>query len=359
MPLEIDGCWPPGPFAKETGVNPCLGPGYDTVFTCPVRQARIPWEEKDVFNPAAVVRDGLVYLLYRAEDRVGRYAGTSRLGLAWSADGRTFTRHPEPVLYPGNDAFRDLENEGGCEDPRVVEDEDGIYYLTYTAYDGRTARLCVAASRDLLHWEKHGPAFASALGGKYARVWSKSGSIAVRPDGERMVAAKIGGRYWMYWGEDDIYCATSENLLDWTPLEHAPSRSDAGGPGAAGGLLDVLRPRRGRFDSVLVEPGPPAIVGEGGILLIYNGKNSGREGDPALSDGAYAAGWAVFDPRDPTSLRERCDAPLLAPDQAWEAAGQVPNVTFAAGLVRHGDEWLLYYGAGDSRIAVARCPAGR
>ena len=29
-------------------------------------------------------------------------------------------------------------------DPRVVEDVDGRYVLTYTAYDGKTARLCVS-----------------------------------------------------------------------------------------------------------------------------------------------------------------------------------------------------------------------
>ena len=87
------------------------------------------WEEKDVFNPAAVVKDGLVHLIYRAEDTVGRFAGTSRIGLATSRDGLHFDRRPQPVLFPDNDAFRRYEWEGGCEDPRVVETDDGRYVI--------------------------------------------------------------------------------------------------------------------------------------------------------------------------------------------------------------------------------------
>jgi hypothetical protein len=47
-----------------------LGPVEETTFKCPVRRKDVNWEAKDVFNPAAVVKDNKVYLLYRAEDRV-------------------------------------------------------------------------------------------------------------------------------------------------------------------------------------------------------------------------------------------------------------------------------------------------
>jgi len=112
------------------------------------------------------------------------------------------------------------EWEGGCEDPRVVEREDGTYVLTYTAFDGVTARLAVATSSDLVHWTKHGLAFGKAAGGRFKDLWSKSGSIvsALSPSG-RLVAARIDGTYWMYWGESDIFAATSDNLVDWTPVE--------------------------------------------------------------------------------------------------------------------------------------------
>src|SRR5512142_1901692 len=72
--------WMLGPFARHP--DPVLGPRPDAVFRCPVRNADVRWEAKDVFNPAAVVREGQVHLLYRAQDDVGRPAGTSRIALA-------------------------------------------------------------------------------------------------------------------------------------------------------------------------------------------------------------------------------------------------------------------------------------
>src|SRR5690554_6384210 len=94
--------------------------------------------------------------------------------------------------------------EYGVEDPRVVVSESGLYVMTYTAYNG-VARLCVATSTDLIHWEKHGPAF----GGAYQDSWTKSGAIVtqLREDGS-VVAVKLHGKYWMYWGEHHIHAAT-------------------------------------------------------------------------------------------------------------------------------------------------------
>ena len=182
-------------FIKEDLSNPCLQPCKDNTFYCPVSNHTVYWEEKDVFNPAAVVRNGMVYLLYRAEDTIGRYAGTSRIGLAFSKDGRTFEKYPEPVLYPEMDEYMKFEWEGGCEDPRIVEDDKGVYYLTYTAYDGDTARLCVATSTDLYRWKKHGPAFEKAYEGKYTDFWSKSGSIVCSVEGEKLLAVRLNGFY--------------------------------------------------------------------------------------------------------------------------------------------------------------------
>src|SRR5688572_22229938 len=67
-----DSSWAMLPFSKIDSVNPILLPG-DNVFICPVRKKEVKWEEKDVFNPAAVVRNGKVYLLYRAEDVIGKH----------------------------------------------------------------------------------------------------------------------------------------------------------------------------------------------------------------------------------------------------------------------------------------------
>src|ERR1041385_5873202 len=86
-----DESWALLPFIKADEVNPILIPDSTAEFFCPVRKERVKWEEKDVFNPAAIVRHDTVFLLYRAEDKVGKYAGTSRIGIAWSTDGVHFT----------------------------------------------------------------------------------------------------------------------------------------------------------------------------------------------------------------------------------------------------------------------------
>lgn len=59
------------------------------------------FEAKSAYNPTVVVNDDTIYMLYRAE--AGGDGCTGRIGLAWSKDGRNFTRHPESVLYPEYD----------------------------------------------------------------------------------------------------------------------------------------------------------------------------------------------------------------------------------------------------------------
>ena len=59
------------------------------MFDCPMRGRPVRWEVTHTFNPAAVVREEKGWLLYRAEDDIGRGIGwyISRLGLAASKDG--------------------------------------------------------------------------------------------------------------------------------------------------------------------------------------------------------------------------------------------------------------------------------
>jgi len=298
----------------------------------------VAWEAYATFNPAAVVKDGKVFLLYRAEDASGvqQIGGhTSRLGLAESSDGFHFTRRATPVLYPDTDAQRENEWPGGVEDPRIVESDDGTYILTYTQWNRDVPRLAVATSRDLVTWTKHGPAFAGAAGGKYLRTESKSGAILSRIEGHRIVATRVNGKYWMYFGVPDLRIATSDNLLEWTPVED--------GDGLA---VKVLSARPGYFDSWLVEAGPPALVTPHGILVLYNAGS--------LPSRTYSAGQALFDPRDPTKLIARSDSAFIKPTESYERTGQyTAGTTFVEGLVPFNGRWFLYYGTADSRVGVA------
>jgi predicted GH43/DUF377 family glycosyl hydrolase len=344
-------------FNKVDSVNPVLSPG-NNFFIDPITKTKIAWEEKDVFNPAIVVKDGKIYMLYRAQDKVGLPGGTSRIGLAVSEDGLHFTRFTDPVFYPNNDPYKQYEWQGGCEDPRIVEDSAGTYYMTYTAYDGKTARLLVATSPDLTHWTKYGSVFADAMRGKYLNKWSKSGSIVSTYKNGRIVAVKINGKYWMYWGDQFIWAATSDDLIHWTPVEMS---KDEKPPVTLKGeglnmpeLKIVVTTRNKKFDSDLVESGPPAMLTDQGILLIYNSRNIPAIGDSSLAEGTYAAGQVLIDKNDPTKVIKRLDQHFLQPDKPYEINGQVNRVCFVEGLAQFKGNWFLYYGTADSKIAVAR-----
>ena len=303
-------------------------------------------------HPAAVVKDGKVFLLFVTEnDASSNGERASRLSLAESPDGLHFTLCAAPVQIVGEDEQGPGAQAVRREDPRIVEAEDGSYVLTYTQWNGQKEQTEVATSKDLIHWTGHGPAFAGAAGGRYEEMPYKAAGILTRFDREkgRLVAARIEDRYWMYWGEGALHVASSDDLLHWTPL--------VGRDGAPAELLTV---RQGRFDSAQLEVGPPPVLTPYGILVVYNGKNAagkrGAEaGDRSIAAGAYAVGEALFDPFDPVRPLARLPDPVLKPETVSGKNGpSTPDNTFAEGLVFWRGQWMLYYGAGEVRVAVAK-----
>jgi predicted GH43/DUF377 family glycosyl hydrolase len=121
-------------------------------------------------------------------------------------------------------------------------------------------------------------------------------------------------------------------------------------------LRPLLFPRPGRFDSLLVEPGPPAVRTHDGIVLIYNGAEVTRSEDGTSINVRYQPGQALFDPSDPVSPIARAESPFLRCDESGALQGQVDNVCFGQGLVLFRDSWYLYYGMADSRIGCATAP---
>jgi predicted GH43/DUF377 family glycosyl hydrolase len=344
--------WEIGPFARPASGNPVISPQPQATFADPIRKEPVHWEALHTFNPAAIVRDGKIYVLYRAEDDTGKMeigGHTSRVGMAESTDGIHFTQHDEPAFFPAEDDQKAREWTGGVEDPRIVESEDGTYVLTYTQWNGVDYySAAVATSRDLIHWEKHGPVFLAAANGKFATLKYKSCGIVTRFDETkgRLIAAKINGKYWMYWGDGPIRLATSDDLIHWTPVEDA-----------AGKPVVMLDTRPHHFDSILAEMGPPPVITKYGIVIIYNGENDPVGGDPDLGPNAYAAGEALFDAKDPTHLLARAERPVVKPETPYEKTGQyVAGDTFTEGLVYFNKQWFLYYGCADKLVSVVIAP---
>ena len=311
--------WDLGPFVKRK--EPVLRPTSDSRFLCPVRGSEVRWEERNTYNPAAVVRGDKVYLLYRADDRSPdlQWGRTCRIGLAHSEDGVNFTRHEKPVLFPDNDRWKQYEWEGGCEDLHIIEGEDGTYYMNYTTWSGKRDTMSVATSRDLVHWTKHGPAFRKKAPEKV--YGSRTGVVVSRLEGDRLIASKINGKYWMYYTHP-CALAWSENLIDWTPV----GKSVWGGSHEAGAI---------------------ALLREDGILLMTQGGHH--------SLGAWALRQSLIDPNDLTTVLKHQKEPFLYPEYEWEKHGMTGNTTVSNGLVYFKDTWLLYYGAADRVIGLATC----
>src|SRR5258708_12795220 len=88
---------------------------------------------------------------------------------------------------------------------------------------------------------------------------------------------------------DQMGLSYSTDLIHWTEATTTP----------------VLPRRPGKFDSRVVEPGPPPILTPRGIVLIYNGADDNL---------VYRTGAAIFDRNNPRKLISRSDDPTFAPD---------------------------------------------
>ncbi len=333
---ESSPSWTLVDFIKTDSINPILSPNAKQTFNCPVSKSLVNWEERNVLNPSAIVKDNKIYLIYRAQDN----QMTSRLGLAISEDGLHFKKEAEPIFFPDNDTMNGYEWKGGVEDPRVIECPDGSYFMTYTSYDGKIARLCFATSKDLKHWTKQGLVLKEE---KYKDLWAKSGAVVGERKGNKIVATKINNKYWMYFGDTDLFMAYSEDLIHWQAAVNEESQK----------MISVLHPRMGYFDSRLVEPGPFALLQKEGILLIYNGSNAANYNTAELPKFTYAAGQALFDRNQPYKLIDRTQNHFIHPDKPYEKIGEVNEVCFVEGLIFFKNKWFLYYGTADSKIAVA------
>ena len=92
----------------------------------------------------------------------------------------------------------------------------------------------------------------------------------------------------------------------------------------------------------MTECGPPAILTDKGIVLLYNGKNQTNDSkrDKRFTAGAYCAGQILTDPKEPMKVLQRLDVPFFRPMASFEKSGQYVDGT-------------VYYGCADSQVSVA------
>jgi len=279
------------------------------------------WEAGAVFNVGAIKDNGLVHMIYRASDKNsnGRECKDylNYFGYAVSSDGINFKRLDKPIMSPIKGENQEAR---GVEDPRIVKIDD-TFYMLYTGYGARFPgdfRICLAISKNLIEWERHGVVLDEP---------NKDASFFPR---------KINGKYYLLHRESPhIWLAESTDMKEWT--NHKT-------------LLEVSEDNPWE-DFKIGLAGPP-IETEKGWILIYHGVSKVQEDN--CGNGTYSLGIAGLDKEDPYKVIFRQKEPILVPELEWEKNGWVKNVVFSASQVIVNGELLVYYGAADTVTGVAK-----
>ena len=314
-----------------------------------LKKTFLSFENDSVLNPAIYQEGNTIHMFYRAV-RKGNY---STIGYC-KLDGpiRVVERNDTPIIIPYSD---DASN--GVEDPRIVK-IDGVFYITYTAYNGINALGALVTSIDLKTFERHGiivPKFTfdefkllaecnNLVNAKYFRhvrhfeaneqvyLWDKDVVFFPRKINEKFA--------FLHRIRPGIQLVLVEDLNDLTKEfwnhyflhlnEHI-----------------VLDPVGVNHESGYIGAGAPPIETELGWLLIYHGVYDTSEGY------IYSAAAALLDIDDPTKVIARLINPLFTPEFDYELKGVVNNVVFPTGTALFDDTLYIYYGAADKCIACA------
>jgi beta-1,4-mannooligosaccharide/beta-1,4-mannosyl-N-acetylglucosamine phosphorylase len=303
-------------------------------------------EPSAVFNPGAILLDGVPYLLLRVQSRGRR----TFLVPARGRTDRSFVCATVPTVLAGLDHLREPKSKRDLVvhhvyDPRLSLCEGRLLVVTALDTD-RGSRLVI--------WSAAGDPAAGFAGLERLEPLAVTGSADTRNG--VLFPSRIGGRWLMLerpnqpQGDgapasgDEITLSSSADLQSWQP-EGAVFRG------------------RPRYWDELVGAGPPPLLTRAGWLLVYHGVATHFR-----SVNIYQAGAAVLDRDDPRRVLARTAENILEPRAIYELTGQVPNVVFPSGMTvdrRDNDgcappdaRVCLYYGAADTAVGLATTTVG-
>ncbi|MBU1124780.1 MAG: pesticidal protein Cry7Aa [Candidatus Omnitrophica bacterium] len=313
-----------------------------------LESSRNTFDNQAVLNPACVERDGVTHMFYRA---VRKGDMVSSIGYCQLVDHKVVNRLDHPVLFPEYEYEKK-----GVEDPRIVF-LDGVYYLFYTAYDGKNASIAYATSPDLTNFEKHGilsPRITYAEVGKllgYARIRERyfifeayirdrqGQDILLWEKDAFIFPKKINNKFALVHRIlPEIQVIYFDDFKDLTDDYWREYIRNLGSYVLLGGKYE--------FESRNIGGGCPPIETKEGWLLIYHSVEDSSQGK------TYHAAAALLDLDDPTKVIGRLERPLFSPKEKWEKRGDVNNVVFPTGTVLKGKRLYIYYGAADKLIAA-------
>ncbi|ASS50864.1 MAG: pesticidal protein Cry7Aa [Candidatus Fluviicola riflensis] len=318
-----------------------------------LHKTALGFEDDGVLNPAIMQQGEYVHVFYRAV-QAGNH---STIGYCKLLGPLTvIERHTVPLLVP---TF-DYEIKG-IEDPRIVC-IDKLYYLTYTAYDGWSARGALAVSKDLNIFEKKGMIVPQMSNNRFKQLISSNDAMNLRylrfaafenanvgvDSSEELLwdknivlfPRKINGRFAFFHRiRPDIQLVTVRKFEELTPdfwtdyLRHLSDHV-------------VLKPLYNHEISYIGGGCPPIECKEGWVVIYHGVRNS-------PNGFVYSACGALLDLSDPRIEISRLPYPLFSPECDYEMEGAVNNVCFPTGTALFGDLLYIYYGAADERIACA------
>lgn len=310
------------------------------------------FENDSVLNPAVITDGNTLHLFYRAV----RVHNRSSIGYCrFEGAMKLVERKTEPLLSPRFDY-----ESNGMEDPRIVQIE-GLYYLTYTAYDGSNAMGAMATSKDLVHWEHQGiitpqlsfdsfrelAAKDENLTNKYFRF--DSSQEAETMQGKKLYVTdkdlvlfprKINGKFQiLHRLKPDIQLIAVESFAELTDEfwhNYFVNFSN-----------HIIFKSEYPHESSYLGAGCPPIETPEGWLMIYHSVCDTIDGY------VYSASAALLDLEHPEIEIARLPYPLFSPETEYELKGVVNRVCFPTGAALFGDRLYIYYGAADMCIACA------
>jgi predicted GH43/DUF377 family glycosyl hydrolase len=311
----------------------------------------LPFESRAVLNPAVYQEGNKVHLIYRAIDQeyissfgYARLNGPLNIAERWD----------KPFMSPTHK----IEKKG-IEDPRIVK-IDNIFYMTYVVHDGKNAISFYVSGKDLFNMERGAvispkipyseadkifahsklkdkyyfyESYYQEFGGKNVLIWHKD--CILFPE-------KINGKFQMIHrilpdiqliGFDDF--SQLEDKYYWLDylINHLAE--------------NVMMESVHGFESRHLGGGTPPIKTAYGWLMIYHAVQEFNK------KRIYSAGAALLDLTDPKKVLARLPYPLISPTEDFELTGTVNNVIFPTGTTIFDNRLYIYYGAADTKIAVA------
>ncbi|TGL56716.1 glycosidase [Leptospira ognonensis] len=217
-------------------------------------------------------------------------------------------RLSERIIFPHSPS-----ESNGIEDARFVDfvddDNNHIYYATYTAYDGRVIFPQLLETKDFLHF----------------KICTLNGP-EVKNKGMALFPRKINGNYAMISRQDNenLYLMYSEDIHFW----HSKTL--------------IVKPTYPWEFLQIGNCGSP-IETKAGWLVLSHGVGAMRK---------YSIGAFLLHLNDPTKVIGRLTKPLLTPNEK-EREGYVPNVVYSCGAAVNGDQLILPYAMSDRSVGIA------